>query len=115
MQQNNPYNNFNGDSPHHWRHHSREYRVEHPLFVIWGVSLASLALDRMHAMDLGCTGHSIANLFFEIVFEEADVPRVLRVERPWHRIQELYSEESVEHRLGSFMIGLFVVDLDAPP
>eukprot|EP00959_Pyramimonas_sp_CCMP1952_P289682 6058463-Pyramimonas_sp.AAC.1 len=101
----NPFNNFSGDFPGHWKHLRRHYVPNHPLYQIWGVSPDTLALDWMHTMDIGVSGHSIANLFYEVVFEELAGPRPQRVERLWRRIQEIYSEDGVSHKLGSFKMG----------
>eukprot|EP00959_Pyramimonas_sp_CCMP1952_P350994 7353115-Pyramimonas_sp.AAC.1 len=65
-------------------------------------------------MDLGTTAHSVANLWYEIVFESEHGPRAGRIERLWRRIQALYVEEGTEHRMNSFKLGLFVSDTNSP-
>eukprot|EP00959_Pyramimonas_sp_CCMP1952_P049650 1037308-Pyramimonas_sp.AAC.1 len=61
----------------------------------------------MHTLDLGVSGYSIANLWYEIIMEQEHGPRSQRVERLWLRIQELYQELGVGNKLSSFRLGLY--------
>ncbi|CAK0899744.1 unnamed protein product, partial [Prorocentrum cordatum] len=102
------------ETPNHWKFHERVYRVTHPIYDIWGVTLRSLALDTMHCMDLGVTGHACANMLYEVVFEHEHGTRSAILARLWARIQDIYRVAGLDHRISVLRLGTFVKNKDSP-
>eukprot|EP00959_Pyramimonas_sp_CCMP1952_P232329 4855116-Pyramimonas_sp.AAC.3 len=112
----NPWNDFANASgnPNHWSKHERGFVPNHPLFTTWGVSIHCLAIDVMHTVDLGVAGHAVANLLYELIYEELGGRVSDRVRIVWTRIQEIYGELGLPHRLSNFRLSMFVKDPDSP-
>eukprot|EP00959_Pyramimonas_sp_CCMP1952_P075516 1578416-Pyramimonas_sp.AAC.1 len=88
----NPWNDFANASndPNHWSRHERGCVSFHPLFTTWGVTLQCLAIDVMHAVDLGVAGHAVVNLLYELMHGELGGLISDRVRIVWTRVQEIY-------------------------
>ena len=87
--------------PVHWMNRPRDppFPFTHPIFKVWGVTSATLAVDAMHTVDGGVTSHVEGNTIFEVVFEQSDgMPAKAAMTKVWGRMKDIYDELGIREQ-----------------
>eukprot|EP00959_Pyramimonas_sp_CCMP1952_P011656 244920-Pyramimonas_sp.AAC.1 len=68
----------------------------------------------MHVVDLGVVSHIVANVCYEIVYEQSGKPAKLATQDLWTEIQQQYHDLNIPHRTTKFGRKMFIPKPDSP-